>query len=296
MNGAVLALAASGAWGVSDFLGGVRTRSINLPAVLLLSQLAGLPVVLGALALRGQRLELAGVGAGAVVQAALAGAAGVTSLGCLYLVMARGRVWIVAPISAVAAALPVLVGLAHGEHLTLRTGGGVLLALLGALGVGLPARVGSVGQVGSVGRRRPLLDPWSVLAATASAVGAALFFVLIRAASTGEDPALMTLTCRVSGAALVGAWALGQWPQLGSARRAGPLALAAIAVVGVGDAVAELCFATASTRAPLSVVAPLASLYPAVAVVLALVVVRERLSRLGSAAMVCALAGVGLLA
>jgi len=93
----------------------------------------------------------------------------------------------------------------------------------------------------------------------------------------------------------VAAWALGQWPQLRAGNRPGPLALAAVSAIGVTDAVGELCFATASTGAPLSVVAPLASLYPAVAVALALLVVRERLGRRGTAGIACALAGAALL-
>jgi len=287
MNAVLLALAASGVWGVSDFLGGLRTRTLCLPMVLLLSQAAGLVVLLGALALGGANpgSRPGALTASALVSAALAGACGVAALGSLYLVTARVGLTLVAPISAVAASVPVLVGLTLGETLTAREGIGVVLALVGALAVGLPGR----------GEPRARLDRRALAAGAAAALGGAGFFVLIRDASQGGDPALVTVAGRLCGVALVAAWALGQWPQLRSETRPGPVALAAVAAIGVTDAVGELCFATASTRAPLSVVAPLASLYPAVAVALALLVVRERLGRRGTAGIACALAGAVLL-
>jgi len=287
VSAVLLALAASGVWGVSDFLGGLRTRTLALPIVLLLSQVAGLLVLLGALTLRSAQpgSPHAALTSSALVSAALAGACGVLALGSLYLVTARAGLALVAPISAVAAAVPVLAGLALGETLTARTGVGVALALVGALAVGLPNRAD----------QRIRLDRWAVAAGAAAALGGAGFFVLIRDASQDGDPALATVAGRLCGVALVVAWALGQWPQLRVGTRPGARALAAVAAVGVTDALGELCFATASTRAPLSIVTPLASLYPAVAVALALLVVRERLGRRGSAGIVCALAGAALL-
>jgi drug/metabolite transporter (DMT)-like permease len=283
VSAVLLALAASGAWGISDFLGGVRARTVSLPVVLLLSQLAGLMVLLGAWAARGPQSP--GLTANALVSAALAGACGVTALGALYLVTARAGLALVAPISAVAAALPVLAELARGESLSARTGIGVVLALLGALAVGLPDGT----------RRGTRLDAWSVTTASVAAVGGAGFFLLIRDASRGADPVLATVAGRLCGVALVAAWAMGQWPQLRAAARPGLPALAAVAAVGVTDAAGELFYATASTRAPLTIVTPLASLYPAVAVGLALVVVRERLGRRGPVGIACAMAGVVLL-
>ncbi|HEX2806035.1 MAG TPA: EamA family transporter [Kineosporiaceae bacterium] len=74
------------------------------------------------------------------------------------------------------------------------------------------------------------------------------------------------------------------------------MTLLAVATVGVAEALAELCFASASTRAPLSVITPLSSLSPAIAVLLALVVLRERLRPVGVAGVTCAVLGVVLLA
>jgi len=296
MTGVLLALAASGAWGVSDFLAGVRARTLAMPVVLLLSQLAGLTVLLAATSggmaaasggrSGGSALALSGV---ILVTAALAGAAGAGALGLLYLAMARGGIIVVAPVAAGAAAIPVLAGLLAGESLTTRSWVGIGCALAGALCAALPRHDRESGQ--PVGSDRTM----AALAGSGSALCSGTFFVLLRTAADAGDPFAVTLANRVCACALVAAWALGCRPDLAGVRRAKPLALLAVALVGVGDAVAELCFAAASTRVPLGVATSLASLYPAVAVLLALVVLGERLRPVGAAGIGFALAGVVLL-
>jgi drug/metabolite transporter (DMT)-like permease len=294
MTGILLALAASGAWGVSDFLGGLRTRTVALPLVLLLSQGAGLLLVLGFAARGiGGDVRYAGMPASALAPAALAGAAGVLALGLLYLAMARGGMSLVAPVSAAAAAVPVVIGLLDGDPLGLRTGLGVALALAGALAA-VPSRKSSMPS-GDASPARARRDAVTLLAATGSALSSGAFFVLIRLASDGSDPLTAVLANRICGCALVAAWALGCRPDLRALRHLGAGGLTAVAAVGMADAVAELCFALASTREPLSIVTPLSSLYPAVAVTLALLVLRERLGRIGGAGVACAVAGVVLL-
>ena len=70
--------------------------------------------------------------------------------------------------------------------------------------------------------------------------------------------------------------------------------LPALAVVGVGDVSANLLFALASQRGLLSVTGVLGSLYPVVTVLLARVVLNERLLRLQLVGVVGALLGVVL--
>jgi drug/metabolite transporter (DMT)-like permease len=65
--------------------------------------------------------------------------------------------------------------------------------------------------------------------------------------------------------------------------------------VGVGDTVATLLYSTATTRGLLSVVVVLASLYPIVMVVLARVLLAERVARAQLAGVAVALAGVALI-
>jgi drug/metabolite transporter (DMT)-like permease len=284
VTGLLLAMAASGAWGVSDFLGGVRARTVALPVVLAGSQLTGLLVLV--LALLGPLNGAAQpVPIGDLARAAVAGGCGVTALGLLYVALARGGIALVAPISAGAALVSVLVGLTGGERLGPVAAVGVVLALAGTV---------AVSWSGPSSRENDRPGPATVLAAVGSALCSGAFFVMIQAASR-SDPLTATLVNRVTACALVLAWSLGRWPELAEVRRAGPLALVAVAAIGAGDAVAELCFASASTRAPLSVVTPLASLYPAVAVLLALVLVRERLRPVATAGVCSAVLGAVLL-
>jgi drug/metabolite transporter (DMT)-like permease len=81
-------------------------------------------------------------------------------------------------------------------------------------------------------------------------------------------------------------------PRLPSA----PVALGAIAAVGVLDLLANLLFVLATSRGLLSVVGVLGSLYPAVTVILARFVLHERLTRTQNAGVVVTLAGVVALA
>jgi drug/metabolite transporter (DMT)-like permease len=81
-------------------------------------------------------------------------------------------------------------------------------------------------------------------------------------------------------------------PPLPRARRD----FAAISAIGVLDLLANLLFVLAAGRGLLSVVGVLSALYPAVTVVLARVVLRERLTRVQDAGVAVTLAGVIALA
>jgi drug/metabolite transporter (DMT)-like permease len=287
MTALLLAMAASGAWGISDFLGGLRARTVALPVVLAGSQLAGLLVLVVALSDRLANGRLVSLPLAAVGAAALAGAGGMVSLGLLYVAMSRGGTVVVAPISAGTALVAMAAGLLRGERLGPGAVVGALLALGGALVIGLAER-GAWREA----PRRP--GPVVLAAASGSAACAGLFLVAIRAASV-TDPVTATLVNRVVATGLVLAWAIGCRPDLAAVRRAGWLPLVAVAAVGVTDAAAELSFASASARAPLSVVTPLSSLYPAVAVLLGLVLLRERIRPVALLGVGSAIAGVALL-
>jgi drug/metabolite transporter (DMT)-like permease len=97
---------------------------------------------------------------------------------------------------------------------------------------------------------------------------------------------------RATTVALFGILAATGRASLAAPRRDLPL----LAAVGAGDVGANALFAIASTRGLLSVVSVLSSLYPAVTVLLARIVHRERMSRLQDAGVVAALLGVALIA
>ena len=124
MVAAVLALASSISWGLSDFLGGVQSRRNALLAVLVLSQ--GLAFV----------ILVAAVGLGAPTEhdttatllAAGSGTFGMLALAAFYHALTIGTMSIVAPISATGTAIPVLVGLASGEKPSAVQIAGIVLA------------------------------------------------------------------------------------------------------------------------------------------------------------------------
>ncbi|HYF27899.1 MAG TPA: DMT family transporter [Baekduia sp.] len=272
-----LAVSAAVLWGVADFLAGLASRRIAVPLVLLLVQAGGL-VVIGAVTLAtGEPLP----DSDTILLALAAGACGVTALGLFYRALAIGTMSVVAPVAATGVALPVIVGVATGE----RPGPAVTAGLAAAVvGIVLASREEHADAAAArVGRT-------SLLLALGAAAGFGVFFVAFDAAADGSE--LWTLTLlRAVAIPLVGAVVLARRP----AAPPRPLALQ-VAGVGVIDMSATACLALAATRGDLSVVSVLGSMYPVMTVLLAALVLRERLSRLQGAGVALALVGVGLVA
>src|SRR4051812_19249054 len=99
---AAAALLASVAWGVADFLGGLKSRVVPLVIVMLLAQVSGL---------LGMGLVVAVAGNAppgtSILWAALAGLFATLGIAAFYRGMAVGSISVVAPISAVGAIVPV---------------------------------------------------------------------------------------------------------------------------------------------------------------------------------------------
>ncbi|MDI1466075.1 DMT family transporter [Catellatospora sp. KI3] len=282
LTGFVLALLASAAWGVSDFLGGIKTRALPVAVVLAVSQTTGMSVLFLGLALNYQPMPHDG----RLWASIAAGVASLGALGLLYLAMARGNIAVVAPIAASGAALPVVVGLIRHDPSTALTWVGIALALAGALGASWER--GSTEQKGSLVA--------GGLLALGSAISVGTFFTLLDYASH-TDPYWATLFTRTT-ACVVSIAFVAYWR--GSGRMAGPLGLTpptllALAAIGVTDGLAEILFATSSTLGQLGPSAVLASMYPVITVTLAMLLLRERLRWHQAFAIVSALAGVVML-
>lgn len=129
MVSVALALGASLAWGASDFLAGLKSRRLAVMWVLLVSQATGLALVLSAALISGAPLP----GQEAALLAAGAGLAELVGFAALYRALAIGTMSVVAPISALAALLPIIVGVAAGEAPSAMQGLGMALALTGAM-------------------------------------------------------------------------------------------------------------------------------------------------------------------
>jgi drug/metabolite transporter (DMT)-like permease len=277
---ALLALLSSLLWGAADFLGGTVSR--RLPALLVVgaSQLAGLLTVAVVAVAAGELHAPTGY----LPWAVAAGLAGLGGLVAFYRALAIGTMGVVSPIAALGVVVPLAVGLGRGERPGAVQLVGIVVAVLGVVLASGPELSGRAGA-------RPLL------LAMAAAVGFGLALLFITEGA--QTSTLMTLvTMRVTSVLVV---ALLLVSQVAARARRTPIKLTArdlplIAVVGIGDAAANLTFGWASTRGLVSVVAVLGSLYPVVTVLLARVVHHERLAAVQNAGVVAALAGVGLIA
>jgi drug/metabolite transporter (DMT)-like permease len=274
-----LGLGSSLCWGLADFFGGLQSRKRAMLAVLLVSQGVALLLLLPfALALADE-----GPSAAAVGWAALGGSAGVVALGAFYRGLAIGTMSVVAPISATGAAVPVLVGLAEGERPGVLQVAGMVAALAGVI---LASRESEPTEDMGVAHRRA--GRAAVGLALVAAAGFGTFFVGVdRASATAEVPWVIVIS-RSCSLVLVLVAALVARPDL--PRDA--VSFGALAMVGVLDLGANGLFAVATTKGLLSVVAVLGSLYPAVTVVLARLVLAERVSRLQEVGIGLTLAGV----
>ncbi len=272
MAAVILALASSVTWGLGDFLGGVQTRRRPLLTVLVLSQGAGFFSLLIALVVRGQGPP---GGAGWIAWAALASVAGVSGIAAFYRGLATGAMGVVAPISSAAAIVPLVVGLASGERPHAIQGVGIALAIGGVV---LASREESGASATGAGL------------AIVAALGFGGFFVGIDRASDAEVLWALTVSRAFSFTFLACA-ALAVRPPLPRTARE----LRDVAVVGVLDTGANLLFAIATTEGLVSVVAVLGSLYPIVTVVLARILLHERLHTLQRIGAIGALAGAALI-
>lgn len=278
MVAVALGLAAGISWGVADFLGGLKSRQLNVVVVLVLSQAAGAVLVGVIVAARGEgppepQLLLYGV---------LAGVAGLAGLAAFYRGMAVGAMAVVAPISATGAAIPVAVGLSTGDRPGTIQVVGLVLALVGVV---------LASREPSESRARTGVAAGTGLALVA-AFGFGGFFVGMDAASDGGDVLWALLAARSFDVVLLGALLV----TLRRGTRLSPRDVRDVAAVGLFDVLANALFAFASTQGLVSLVAVLASLYPVVTIFLARLVLKERIRAVQGTGAGLALVGVAAIA
>jgi drug/metabolite transporter (DMT)-like permease len=269
---AALALAAAASWGVGDFLGGLKSRSLNPVAILIVAQPIGLTLLAIWVAVRGQ-----GPPGSSVLWACLAAVLGTTGLIAFYKGMAAGALSIVAPIAGAGAAIPVIWGLAHGDHPSGYQELGFAAALTGVVLASFERRPEAARLAAGVG--------WAVLAMLA--FGA--YYIPMHEASHGDFLWAAFVFRLTSTTLIAAAWLVLRPP---SARRAD---LPVLASIGILDTGGNVFFAAASAKGLVSVVSILASLYPVVTVLLARAVLHERVHRSQELGIVLALAGIVLI-
>ena len=276
----ILALGSAALYGAADFLGGVASRRESTVVIVLTSQGVGLLL----LALILPLLPDAAPSASDLAWGGLAGLAGGVGVALLYRALAVGRMAVVAPVTAVCAvAIPVTVGVFMGERLAGLTVVGVGLALVAIV------LVSQQGAEAPAGRRAGGV-PRGVGLALASGVAIGLFFLAL--AETDARAGMWPLVAaRAASVTFFGAMALVIGQPL---RMAAPVIRIAVAA-GVIDVCANALYLLATRYGPLSVVVTLSSLYPASTVVLARMILGERLNAWQAVGLACALTAIALI-
>jgi uncharacterized membrane protein len=282
----VLALLSALAFGLSDFIGGIASRRASAWSVAVVVQAAS-AVSTAVLALFfGGAPDLADL-----AWALLAGVGSGAGVGFLFRGFSAGRMSVVAPLSAVGAALlPVLLGLTLGERPGLLATVAIVAAFPGiwlvASGEGAGPAEGRPSPAGTVAARASSGVADGLLAG----IGFGVLFAAL--AQVDDDAGLWPLTLAqaasaVAAATLAAALRATWRPDRATWRAvpAGPL-----------SAIALLCFQLATQSGLLAVSAVLASLYPAATVLLAMILLRERVRVLQSVGLALCAVTIALVA
>jgi drug/metabolite transporter (DMT)-like permease len=278
---ALLALLSAAFYGAADFLGGLTSKRANTLAVVVVSQFAGLVLLFVLLPL----LPAASPVKKDYLWGALAGFAGGTGIALLYRALAIGVMAVVAPTPAVCAVvIPVLATVALGERPGPVTVGGIALAIVAIALVSQsnhPQPASGVREEKTASRS----SAFSLALAAGVIVG---FFFLALARTSAEAGLWPLVAARIVSVSLFAGMAL-----LTSHSLRIPAGIRGTVVAGgVLDMLANFLYLIATRSGPLSVVVTLASLYPASTVLLARLVLHERLSRLQWMGVACALIAV----
>jgi drug/metabolite transporter (DMT)-like permease len=269
----LLALGASIAWGVSDFVGPLVSRTLGILRVLFWAQVGGLIAIAIAVAIRGD-----GPAGWQVLLAICASFGGMLGIFAYYRGMEIGAMSVVAPIAGVSAVIPVIFGIATGDNPSPTQIAGMVCALVG---VGLAAVEHSDGQ------RRVAAGVGLALLA---ALGFGFYFPWMHAAGK-VDFWWASLIFRTTALLIITAAVAVRRPSLRVSRREFLIVVA----IGIGDTIGNVLYAASSGHGLVSLTAVLAALYPFVTVLLAAAVLHERVALTQRAGIVLTLTGVVLI-
>ena len=291
-----MSLLSAAGYGSSDFAAGLATRRASVIRVTLLAEAVSVAVVGVALALIGGDLP----GPQAVAWGSAAGVAGMAGALALYLGFRHAAFSVAGPLSAVGAAgFSVLAGLLLGERPTVPALIGIALALPAIAGVSASAREPSGGEPAGgsppapgnpaiTGRR------WVPAGVSYGLVAGACFALLfIGLNQAGAGSGLWPVFCSQAAAllAIAGVAAFTRDLRLPGARSG-----RAAAVAGLTGGPGTIFYFVATHHGLLALTAVITSLYPAVTIMLARVLVGERLTAIRLAGLILAAASVALIA
>jgi drug/metabolite transporter (DMT)-like permease len=279
----LLAIGSALFYGAADFTGGLTTRRAGTIPVVILSQFSGLVL----LALLLPLLPETSYSRSDLLWGAAAGLTGGIGVALLYRALAIGIMAVVAPTTAVCAvAIPVVVSVLLGERPVPLAVAGIVLGIASIVLVSQQTAPQSPSREPAPRSGLPL----GVGPALVSGVAIGFFFLSL-AQTRPEAGMWPLLVARAVSVTLFGGVALFNRQSLRM-----PVRVAALVVLaGIVDMLANALYLLAAQQGPLSIVVTLSSLYPASTVLLARIVLRERLNPLQITGVGCALAAVVLI-
>ena len=284
----IVGLSSALVFGAADFLGGLAAKRMSAVLATAIAALAGLIVALIALPFLGAVWSPE-----AVLLGALSGVAGAIAIGLLYASLAIGPMSILSPLTAVVSAIvPLTVGLIAGERL------GTIGYLALALALVAIVLVGFVPEKGAV---RPSLK--GVLMAIGSGIAIGAFLIIIDA--TPDDSGILPLVFNRATNATIMFTIIGVIALIAYRRRRGMpdpnrgawrAGLRFAIACGAIDVIANAGLLLGVRLGELSVMAVLTALYPAGTIILAAIVLKERIAPVQYVGLVLAIVAGGMLA
>ncbi|WP_257720757.1 DMT family transporter [Mycobacterium sp. JS623] len=279
MTGVVLALMSAFGYGISDFIGGIASRRVAALRVVLVSYPIALVLLAVSASVVGGEMSH-----GAMFWGAMCGISQAFGIWWFYAALGAGPISVVSPLTAIlVAGIPVGAGLVLGERPSVIAAAGVVLALIAVVLVSRQATDEDVTP-----HRFTAKVAWMTVG---SGLAFGLNFVLIHEAPV-EAKLWPLVFARLSASTLVfviAAVSANLHPPTGT-----PLRLAVFAALL--DAGANVAMLLAVQSSYLSLAGVLMSLYPAATVLLAIVVLRERVTRWQTIGMVLAVTAVAMIA
>jgi drug/metabolite transporter (DMT)-like permease len=278
----LLGLASAVAWGSGDFGGGIASRRAPLFGVILATQLTGGVLAAGVAFVRAEPFPM-------VPEIALAGLGGVfgaIGIGALYGGLSTGRMGVVAPISGVlSAVVPVTAGIALQGLPGPASLVGIGLALVAVVLVSSSPAQTPGGPVGL----RVLGLPRDVAIALLAGLSIGVFNVIVSRFSPGSVFAPLVIVRLGQAVVIAGAIAVtGRTWRLPN--RVWPLLL----IVGALDMAGNGFFILAAQAGRLDVAAVLSSLYPVTTLILAALILKERVVGVHALGVAAAIAAIVL--
>jgi drug/metabolite transporter (DMT)-like permease len=269
----VLGLAAALVWGAGDFGGGLASRRSPVYGVVLVSQATGLVLCGGIAMALGQAIPTGRD----LVTCLVAGVLGAIGITMLYRGLSIGRMGIVAPVTGMlAAVIPVIAGFATEGVPGPIVVTGIVVAVIAVV---LVSRVADEG--GRAGLTEALISGTTI----------GLFGVAIAQLSEGNVFSALAVIRLVQGLVVVAVVLL-----LRAAWRPAVSILPALIAIGLLDTAGNAFYLAAVQTGQLAIASVLSAMYPVATVVLAMIVLREPMTRDHAVGIVLAGVAIALIA